>query len=161
MYWLFPDQSVTTREIHLFSKDALKNGKSWFDWSCFYSKGDSVNMIPVRTGIQDDEYIYIKQGLQKGDSVVFGTDSAISRTLETRVIRFMRTKRIKRPTPREGKKWFVGLTGIIQTKFQQYEYCVKTNYAVEESSHLQIAPMALLSLWLRCRFTDVRFLMGI
>jgi multidrug efflux pump subunit AcrA (membrane-fusion protein) len=46
----------------------------------FIQKGDSVNMIPVQTGIQDDEYIYIKQGLQKGDRVVF--HSAISRTLK-------------------------------------------------------------------------------
>jgi hypothetical protein len=47
----------------------------------FIQKGDSVNMIPVQTGIQDDEYIYIKQGLQKGDRVV-SAHSAISRTLK-------------------------------------------------------------------------------
>ena len=78
-----PIQSVTTRENPSFSKEALKNGKKAdLIEVAFIQKGDSVNMIPVQTGIQDDEYIYIKQGLQKGDRVVSGPYSAISRTLK-------------------------------------------------------------------------------
>lgn len=78
-----PIQSVTTRENPAFSKEALKNGKKAdLIEVAFIQKGDSVNMIPVQTGIQDDEYIYIKQGLQKGDRVVSGPYSAISRTLK-------------------------------------------------------------------------------
>ncbi len=78
-----PIQSVTTRENPAFSKEALKNGKKAdLIEVAFIQKGDSVNMIPVHTGIQDDEYIYIKQGLQKGDRVVTGSYSAISRTLK-------------------------------------------------------------------------------
>ena len=45
-------------------------------------QGDTVNMVPVRTGVQDDSYIQIKSGLKTGDKVVSGPYSAISRKLK-------------------------------------------------------------------------------
>jgi len=78
-----PIQSVTTRENPAFPKEQIKKGKKAdLIEVVFVQHGDSVNMVPVKTGIQDDEYIYIKAGLKKGDRVVSGPYSAISRTLK-------------------------------------------------------------------------------
>ncbi len=48
----------------------------------FVMVGDTVNMVPVTTGIQDDTYIQILSGLKPGDEVVSGPYTAVSRKLE-------------------------------------------------------------------------------
>lgn len=84
-----PIQSVTTREnesnkIDEASKlekteDKLKNFKE----VVFLPKGDTVRMVEVKTGIQDDAYIQILQGLAVGEKVVAGPYSAIARILKS------------------------------------------------------------------------------
>jgi HlyD family secretion protein len=48
----------------------------------FVVVGDTVDMVEVRTGIQDDEYIEITTGLKEGDEVVTGPYTAVSRKLK-------------------------------------------------------------------------------
>jgi HlyD family secretion protein len=54
-----------------------------------YTAGDSVNMVEVKTGIQDNDYIEILSGINEGDEIVKGPYAAVSRKLEqgTKVIR--------------------------------------------------------------------------
>lgn len=49
----------------------------------FLQSGDTVRMQEVRTGIQDDTYIQILEGLKAGESVISGPYSAVSRKLES------------------------------------------------------------------------------
>jgi len=48
----------------------------------FILEGDHVKMLPVKTGISDDTYLEITEGLQEGQEVVSGGYRAISRDLE-------------------------------------------------------------------------------
>ena len=45
-------------------------------------EGDTVKAVEVTTGIQDDSYIEITKGIKKGDKVVTGPYSVLSRKLE-------------------------------------------------------------------------------
>lgn len=45
-------------------------------------QGDTVNMVEVKTGIQDDEYIEILSGVSEGQEVVTGPYSVVSKTLK-------------------------------------------------------------------------------
>ncbi|GAB5551068.1 MAG: efflux RND transporter periplasmic adaptor subunit [Saprospiraceae bacterium] len=45
-------------------------------------EGDTVRIVPVTTGIQDDTYIEITKGLKKGQKVVSGPYSVLSRRLK-------------------------------------------------------------------------------
>lgn len=45
-------------------------------------EGDTVRIVPVTTGIQDDTYIEITKGLKKGEKVVSGPYSVLSRRLK-------------------------------------------------------------------------------
>ena len=47
-----------------------------------YMPGDTVNMVEVKTGIQDDDYIEILSGIKDGDEVVKGPYTAVSRKLD-------------------------------------------------------------------------------
>jgi HlyD family secretion protein len=80
-------QSVTTRE----EEDKVKRGKKEEDNEdrlkdlkevVFVVQGDTVAMIEVKTGVQDDAYIQILEGLEKGMKTVVGPYAAISRKLE-------------------------------------------------------------------------------
>lgn len=44
--------------------------------------GDTVAMREVKTGIQDNDYIQVLNGLQEGDKVVTGPYAAIARKLK-------------------------------------------------------------------------------
>ncbi|MCF8246243.1 MAG: efflux RND transporter periplasmic adaptor subunit [Saprospiraceae bacterium] len=46
------------------------------------TKGDTVDMRTVKTGIQDNDYIQILSGLKEGEEVVIGPYAAVSRKLE-------------------------------------------------------------------------------
>ncbi len=48
----------------------------------FLVKGDTVDMVQVITGIQDDSYIEILKGVQEGEEVVAGPYTAVSRKLK-------------------------------------------------------------------------------
>ena len=48
----------------------------------FLKERDKVNLVPVRTGIADNNFIEIKSGVKEGDEVVSGTYTAISKDLK-------------------------------------------------------------------------------
>lgn len=70
-----PIQAVTTR------KDTTQE-KEVFDEVVFLHSADTVKMVKVKTGIQDDEFIQILSGLSTDDEIVSGPYSAISKRLE-------------------------------------------------------------------------------
>ena len=67
--------AVTTRE------DEGSGSLGRFSEYVFLRKGDFVLLTKVKTGIQDNKYIAILEGLQEGDEVVNAPYGAISRTL--------------------------------------------------------------------------------
>ena len=84
-----PIQSVTTREEDKEEKkddDEKKETKKKEDEIIkevvFVMSADTVKMVEVKTGIQDDENIQILSGLEEGEEVVSGPYSAISRKLK-------------------------------------------------------------------------------
>ncbi len=80
-----PIQAVTTREEE-DEKDKGKPKKTDEDKELkevvFVCRGDSAIMVEVKTGIQDDEYIEILNGLKEGEEVVTGPYNAVSRKLD-------------------------------------------------------------------------------
>lgn len=82
-----PVQAVTVRE---FDEDAerLNRGDNYnpkdenYAEVVFVVEGDTVKMVEVSTGLQDDKNIHIKQGLAQGIQVITGPYSEISKTLE-------------------------------------------------------------------------------
>ena len=89
-----PIQSVTTREekkekVSDESKQATglaKESKGLSDKIkevVFVAMGDTVAMVEVTTGIQDDAYIQVLSGLTGDEEVVSGPYSAVSRKLES------------------------------------------------------------------------------
>ncbi|MDX1684134.1 MAG: efflux RND transporter periplasmic adaptor subunit [Saprospiraceae bacterium] len=70
-----PIQAVTTREEEDQSDDLRE--------VVFIMNNDTVEMREVETGIQDDEYIEVLEGLQEGESVVTGPYSVVSKELES------------------------------------------------------------------------------
>lgn len=94
-----PIQSVTTRDLNKDgdekkkSKDkeeeekedvASKDDKKKEDLKevVFVVKQDTAHMVEVKTGIQDDEYIIITDGLSEDDEVITGPYSAVSKKLK-------------------------------------------------------------------------------
>ena len=80
-----PIQSVTTREEEEEDKDEKEKSEKENEEIkevVFVMSADTVRMVEVKTGIQDDEYIQILSGLEDGDEVVSGPYSAISRKLK-------------------------------------------------------------------------------
>ncbi len=76
-----PIQSVTTREEKSDDEDEKKEDVA-INEVVFVMSADTVKMVKVKTGVQDDEYIQILEGLEEGDEIVEGPYSAISRKLE-------------------------------------------------------------------------------
>lgn len=77
-----PIQAVTTREPEDDDPNPNKESKDDLLEVVFVIEEDSVQMIEVVTGIQDDEFIQIKSGLPAGTQVVIGPYSAVARELE-------------------------------------------------------------------------------
>ncbi len=77
-----PIQAVTTREPE--DDDPNPNNESKDDLLevVFVIEEDSVQMVEVVTGIQDDEFIQIRSGLSAGTQVVIGPYSAVARELD-------------------------------------------------------------------------------
>ncbi len=78
-----PIQCVTARERDLDS-DKRKSEIEEEDLMevVFLVEGDTVSMVEVRTGIQDDDYIQITSGIKSGDVVVSGPYNIIAKELE-------------------------------------------------------------------------------
>ncbi|MFK8007651.1 MAG: HlyD family secretion protein [Saprospiraceae bacterium] len=80
-----PIQSVTTREDDKEEEEEKakkKKENEEIKEVVFVMSADTVKMVEVKTGIQDDENIEILSGLQEGEEVVAGPYSAISRKLK-------------------------------------------------------------------------------
>ncbi|HMQ47144.1 MAG TPA: efflux RND transporter periplasmic adaptor subunit [Saprospiraceae bacterium] len=83
-----PIQAVTTREKDENKKKYKKEGEeenldpNELMEVVFVVSADTVKMVEVNTGIQDDTYIHIVKGLQEGDEVVTGPYAVISRELK-------------------------------------------------------------------------------
>jgi HlyD family secretion protein len=83
-----PIVSVTTRE------DTLSSEPGRYTEYVFVRQGSVVRMRPVKTGIQDNRYIAVLEGLKEGEEVVDGPYGAISRRLadSTKVVVVSRDK---------------------------------------------------------------------
>lgn len=81
-----PIQAVTTREREEEAKAKLVNQSTVLEDDLrevvFVCKGDTVSLVDVKTGIQDDSYIQVRSGLEEGQEIVTGPYSAVSRKLE-------------------------------------------------------------------------------
>ncbi|MEY4593619.1 MAG: hypothetical protein RIQ47_29 [Bacteroidota bacterium] len=87
-----PIQSVTTRDTVTSNADEENGGSVTITNSStniereiecvFVEANGKVELRPVKTGIQDNTYIEIKDGLKAGERVITGPYSAISRILE-------------------------------------------------------------------------------
>ena len=95
-----PIQSVTTREFDTDGKPKDRadkdddeegeeeeytksdNSKDDIREVVFVKNGDEVNIIEVKTGIQDDEFIQVTEGLSDAQEIVTGPYAAISRKLK-------------------------------------------------------------------------------
>jgi len=78
---VIPIQSVTVRE----SEEENEEGEKESLEVVFATVNgvDTVKMVAVKTGIQDDSYIELLEGLTEGDEIVVGPYSAISKKLES------------------------------------------------------------------------------
>jgi len=72
-----PIQSVGMRVVDEEAKDAE------FEEVVFVYEGDTARLVPVATGIQDDEYIHILTGINEEVEVISGPYTAISKELES------------------------------------------------------------------------------
>lgn len=82
-----PVQSVSIREFDeedtRLEREASYNPKDEnFGEVVFVVDADTIVMVEVSTGLQDDKNIYIKAGLEEGMNVVIGPYSAISKQLK-------------------------------------------------------------------------------
>jgi len=88
-----PIQCVTVREkeeAKLKSEDKGPEGEKEeekkmdaFDEVVFAMENDTVRMIKVTTGIQDDEFIKITSGIQKGQVIISGPYAEVSKKLKS------------------------------------------------------------------------------
>jgi HlyD family secretion protein len=63
-------------------KQAQKEEREKLSKVVFLKNGSKAHMVKVATGIADDSYMEIKNGVKPGDEVISGTYSAISRKLK-------------------------------------------------------------------------------
>jgi len=77
-----PIQAVTAREVEKDDKNKRPSEEDEFNEVVFIYDADTVKMVVVKTGIQDDDYIEIKEGLDDEQAIVSGPYSAISKTLK-------------------------------------------------------------------------------
>jgi HlyD family secretion protein len=63
-------------------KQAQKEEREKLSKVVFLKNGSKAHMVKVTTGIADDSYMEIKNGVKPGEEVISGTYSAISRKLK-------------------------------------------------------------------------------
>ncbi|HMR87812.1 MAG TPA: efflux RND transporter periplasmic adaptor subunit [Saprospiraceae bacterium] len=87
-----PIQCVTVREKKSDKKvtkdsslpeDMVVPDDKEFDEVIFLMDADTAKMVKVETGIQDDEFIMIKSGVNVGDKLISGPYSEVSKTLKS------------------------------------------------------------------------------
>jgi HlyD family secretion protein len=71
-----PIQAVTAREIEDDEKGELEE-------IVFVLEADTLRKVVVNTGIQDNQNIYIKAGLEKGETIVTGPYTILSKELKS------------------------------------------------------------------------------
>jgi HlyD family secretion protein len=74
-----PIESVTTRE----ATEEGATGTSELQEVVFVVRSDTVDQVPVTTGLQDAKYIQITSGVEVGERVVAGPYGALSRSLSS------------------------------------------------------------------------------
>lgn len=74
-----PIQSVTTRTIN---DDEDNENQEELEEVVFIVKEDTVDKVKVVTGIQDDEFIEIVEGVDKGEKIVTGPYKTVSKKLK-------------------------------------------------------------------------------
>jgi HlyD family secretion protein len=72
--------ALSSDQVTNFVVKVLLDPASWADLRLPSSDG-TVSLVPVTTGIQDDEYIEVTSGLAEGMEIVTGPYSAVSRIL--------------------------------------------------------------------------------
>ena len=84
-----PVQCVTTRELEDIEDFIDTKEVSLLQFTddevvevVFVVRADSIGIVPVKTGLQDDKYIQVLSGLNLGDVVVSAPYSAITKTLK-------------------------------------------------------------------------------
>ncbi len=84
-----PIQAVTTRDLNQVGKkklgkkkDKKKEVEENIQEVVFVMEADTARMIQVKTGIQDDKYIQILDGLSEGMEIIEGPYSVVSKKLE-------------------------------------------------------------------------------
>jgi HlyD family secretion protein len=87
-----PIQAVTTREEDADIKKAKEednkkavaaSSKKPINEVVFVASGDTVRMVKVKTGIQDNQFIQITEGLKEGEEVVSAPYNLIARKLKS------------------------------------------------------------------------------
>ena len=76
-----PIQCITARELDK-DEDEDSDEKEFKEVAFKVMEGDTVAMVLVKTGIQDNEHIQVLEGIEEGDQIVSGPYSAISSKLD-------------------------------------------------------------------------------
>lgn len=83
-----PIQAVTTREqeedesSNDEDEEEVSSKKEEIREVVFIYSADTVKMVDVAIGIQDDNYIHVTEGISEGDEIVIGPYSVVSRKLK-------------------------------------------------------------------------------
>lgn len=70
-----------TNETEKKEKEKLKSDEKLAEYVFVIKEGGKAEMIEVKTGIQDNDYIEIAQGISDGQEVITGPYGAVARTL--------------------------------------------------------------------------------
>ena len=84
------------KQTGLNSSELEKQARKELQRVVFLKERDKVNLVPVQTGIADNNFIEIRSGVRAGDEVVSGSYTAISKDLKDR-------SKIKIEQPKDAK----------------------------------------------------------
>jgi HlyD family secretion protein len=80
-----PEQMKQDREKEqqgVSSAEAEKQDRKRLERVAFVKQADVAKMLPIQTGIADNNYIQILSGIKPGDEVISGPYTAISKDLQ-------------------------------------------------------------------------------
>lgn len=77
-----PIQAVTTREEKSDDKKKEDDNDKDIKEVVFVYEADTARMVEVKTDIQDDEFIIVKEGLKDGEKIVSGPYSVLSKKIK-------------------------------------------------------------------------------
>lgn len=78
-----PIQAVTVRENPNASQEEGSTDEEDIEVVFVTTAADTVKMVPVKTGLQDDTYIEVLSGLSDDEEIIIGPYSAVSRKLKS------------------------------------------------------------------------------